>query len=163
MTQPFGQKYINEFDTPSCGTNGTQLCIGPDGILSSCQQTNESFLDNKFILGNVRDGITNLDVLDLFRSRRANILIPKQCINCPIVRCCSDCPMLCYTSTGDIHKRIGGCGEAVAHARAQLYLLKKMEENPDYPYYQRTKQHIKDTNKYDPNFHYLYLDNYEYD
>jgi len=159
----FGYTYNNTTRMNECGVFGSQLTIAPGGIISNCQMANDSYIQEcpeKVILGNIKDGITNLEHLDEMRHLEARRIEPKQCTNCPIRHACSECPMENLKMHGNLHKSSKNCGFIVAQARSQKYFAEKAEAT-DYPYYKKTIQHIKETNMYDPNYRYWYQDNYE--
>lgn len=150
--------------TAGCGAAGAMCCIGPGGLISACQMTNESYWsDNSLAYGDVYNGITNIEMLGILRYRHHDLQIPVHCKNCPISNACGECPINNLRINGSVYKITHNCGETVAYARAQQYFLKKLELNPDYPYYQKTKEFIKTHNNYDPNYRYLYLDDYKTD
>ena len=160
----FGFRYNNDFLLADCGTHGSAICIGPGGVLSMCQQANASLLGEEgkeVILGDIYNGITNLDLLTKIRNHTATKIEPKQCINCPIRRMCDNCPAINYKVYHNLNKTFHPCGNTVAGAMAQLYLYKKVKEKGDYPYYEQTIAHIENTNKFDPEYQYWYKDNYE--
>ena len=159
-----GYTYNNEPRLNTCGAWGASICLAPGGIISNCDKANVSYVEDladQTVLGNVEDGITNLKCLDELRYLEDRRIEPKQCLNCPIRHMCDECPMENLKINGNIHKYWKNCGWIVAQARAQLYFYEKVKQNPDYPYYKRTIQHIEETNMYDPTYNYWYKDNYK--
>ena len=159
-----GYTFNDEPRANKCGAWGASICLSPGGIISNCDKANASYIENnteEVILGNVEDGITNLKQLDDLRYLEERCIEPKQCINCPIRHACDECPMENLKINGNIHKFWRNCGWHVAQARAQLYFYEKVKNTPSYTHYQKTIKHIEDTNMYDPNYHYWYIDNYK--
>ena len=145
----------------SCGVNASRICLGPGGIISTCHMANESYT-NIAPFGNVKDGFTNTKLLNEFANIFRNHLIPKQCKNCPISGVCQDCYVVNYKQFGDLNKAFIDCGANVARARAQLYWGKKLKEKANRSEQEQARlDFIEKTNKYDPSYQYLYLDDYK--
>ena len=89
-----------------CGSTGHMITIAPGGILSNCQMMNSSSLDKSLeketILGNVRDGITNLNMLNFLH--HPQYFKPVQCTDCPIEFGCDFCPATNINKTGYVFK-----------------------------------------------------------
>ena len=158
---PLNEAFGKDKQFLSCGTGAYRICLGPGGIISVCHMANESYT-NIEPLGNVRDGFTNTKLLNNFANIFKNHLIPKQCKNCPISGACQDCYVVNYKQFGDLNKAFIDCGANVARARAQLYWGEKLKEKTNKSEQEQARLNfIEKTNKYDPSYQYLYLDDYK--
>ena len=158
---PLNETFGKDKQFLSCGIGAYRICLGPGGIISTCHMANESYT-NLEPFGNVRDGFTNTKLLNDFTNIFKNHLIPKQCKNCPISGACQDCYATNYKQFGDLNKAFIDCGANVARARAQLYWGKKLKEKANKSEQEQARlDFIEKTNKYDPSYQYLYLDDYK--
>lgn len=114
----------------------------------------------ELLYGTIETGITNVVLINHFRHITQLLELPVECQNCPIKYSCGACPLFGYKKTKQAFKSLPNCGASIAEAKAQLYFYQKVKANPEYPYYKDTIKHIEQTNKYDPNYTYLYLNNY---
>ena len=82
-----------------CGVGTEYLAVTPNGDLYPCHQ----FVgDEKFLLGNVYEGITNTAVRDNFKN--CNVYAKEECTNCfAKLYCGGGCAANSYHSTGDIN------------------------------------------------------------
>ena len=158
---PLNEAFGKDKQFLSCGTGAYRICLGPGGVISACHMANESYT-NIEPFGNVRDGFTNNKLLNNFANIFKNHLIPKQCKNCPISGACQDCYVVNYKQFGDLNKAFIDCGANVARARAQLYWGEKLKEKTNKSEQEQARLNfIEKTNKYDPSYQYLYLDDYK--
>jgi len=129
-------KYLDTFSRPICGADGSILAVKWDGSLYICAQLTESFILDKaleYCLGNVDDGITNLKMLDEFRSSSA-VVFDYDCFDCPFAMACEPCPAKNLLITGNINHFKFNCGASLAELRALFYMIKRAKET-NYPYF----------------------------
>ncbi|MEX1308557.1 MAG: SPASM domain-containing protein, partial [Eubacteriales bacterium] len=83
-----------------CGAGVEYFAVNPDGNLYPCHQ----FAGEKdFIIGNVSDGVTNLQLQNKFKD--AHIYTKDDCANCPVKYYCSGgCMANAYHANGDFNK-----------------------------------------------------------
>ena len=81
-----------------CGVGTEYVAVTPSGDLYPCHQ----FVgDDKFLLGNVDDGITNTDVCDEFKG--CNVYSHEECTDCfAKLYCSGGCAANAYHTTGSI-------------------------------------------------------------
>ncbi len=81
-----------------CGSGTEYMAVTPWGDLYPCHQ----FVgDEKFLLGNIWDGVTNTDCQDKFRS--CNVYAHEECRDCwAKLYCSGGCAANAYHATGDI-------------------------------------------------------------
>ncbi len=81
-----------------CGVGTEYLAVTPNGDLYPCHQ----FVgDEKFLLGNIYNGITNKNILDAFSE--CNVYSHKECKNCfAKLYCSGGCAANAYHSTGSV-------------------------------------------------------------
>ena len=81
-----------------CGSGTEYMAVTPWGDLYPCHQ----FVgDEKFLLGNIWDGVTNRDCQDKFRS--CNVYAHEECRDCwAKLYCSGGCAANAYHATGDI-------------------------------------------------------------
>lgn len=81
-----------------CGVGTEYVAVTPSGDLYPCHQ----FVgDENFLLGNIRDGITNSSVCDKFKN--CNVYSHKECRDCfAKLYCSGGCAANAYHTTGDI-------------------------------------------------------------
>ncbi len=82
-----------------CGSGTEYMAVTPWGELFPCHQ----FVgDEKYSLGNIFDGVSNLDAQDEFRS--CNIYTKEECVTCwANLYCSGGCPANAFHATGDIN------------------------------------------------------------
>ena len=82
-----------------CGSGTEYLAVTPNGDFYPCHQ----FVgDKKFLMGNVRDGITNTKLRDEFKL--CNVYSRKECENCwAKLYCSGGCAANSYHTTGSIN------------------------------------------------------------
>ena len=82
-----------------CGSGTEYMAVTPQGDLYPCHQ----FVgEEKFRLGNVRDGVTNTAVRDEFAA--CNVYARKECRNCwARLYCAGGCAANAYHSTGSVN------------------------------------------------------------
>lgn len=82
-----------------CGSGTEYLAVTPNGDFYPCHQ----FVgDKKFLMGNVRDGITNTKLRDEFKL--CNVYSRKECENCwAKLYCSGGCSANSYHTTGSIN------------------------------------------------------------
>jgi len=82
-----------------CGAGSEYLAVTPLGDLYPCHQ----FVDNpKFLMGNIKTGITNKTIYDNFKA--INVYTKPKCRNCFAKFYCSGgCAATAYNTTGDLY------------------------------------------------------------
>lgn len=82
-----------------CGVGAEYLAVTPAGDLYPCHQ----FVgDEKFLLGNVYDGVVNTEITDKFKS--CNVYEKEECKDCfAHLYCGGGCAANSYHSTGDVN------------------------------------------------------------
>jgi len=127
LDQPCGEKYMNP--GPWCGGSGLMLCVDPRGDFYPCVRYAPSSVGDapKYIFGNVRDGITDLErVRALSNVTRASQVEGTKCETCPISGGCADCAGYSYEVFGDVGKRTTFiCEMHIARVLAQVYYQNK--------------------------------------
>lgn len=83
-----------------CGSGTEYLAVTPWGDLYPCHQ----FVGNeKFLMGNVTEGVTNTQIRDLFKS--CNVYAKEKCRDCfARFYCSGGCAANAYNFHGDIHE-----------------------------------------------------------
>lgn len=136
----------------NCGMTGAQIALDADGYLYNCFRFSESSMQNKARpIGNIREKCLDRDFIEYYISRTSAHNNPK-CIGCPILHACEECPVTNYLKNGFWFNSYNNCGETVAEAKAQKYLLDRVRET-NYPYFHEYLDKVE--NMYDPNFKYL--------
>ena len=81
-----------------CGSGTEYFAVTPWGDLYPCHQ----FVgDEKYLMGNVWDGVTNTDIQENFR--KCNVYARKECDDCwARLYCSGGCAANAYHSSGDI-------------------------------------------------------------
>ena len=84
-----------------CGVSTEYLAVTPTGDLYPCHQ----FVgDDEMIVGNIYDGITHPETVDIFRGNN-NLYTRDECMNCwAKLYCAGGCAANNYHSNGDINK-----------------------------------------------------------
>ena len=106
-----------------CGSGTEYLAVTPWGDLYPCHQ----FVGNeKFLMGNVTDGITNTAIRDEFKS--CNVYAKEKCRNCfARFYCSGGCAANSYNFHGDIHNAYDiGC--ALQKKRVECAIMIKAAE-----------------------------------
>ena len=106
-----------------CGSGTEYLAVTPWGDLYPCHQ----FVGNeKFLMGNVTDGVTNTAIRDEFKS--CNVYAKEKCRNCFAKFYCSGgCAANSYNFHGDIHNAYDiGC--ALQKKRVECAIMIKAAE-----------------------------------
>lgn len=82
-----------------CGVGTEYMAVTPDGDLYPCHQ----FVgDEKFLLGNIWDGVTNKEVLNQFNE--CNVYSHKECKDCfAKLYCSGGCAANAYHTTGSVN------------------------------------------------------------
>ncbi len=106
-----------------CGSGTEYLAVTPWGDLYPCHQ----FVGNeKFLMGNVTDGVTNTAIRDEFKS--CNVYAKEKCRNCfARFYCSGGCAANSYNFHGDIHNAYDiGC--ALQKKRVECAIMIKAAE-----------------------------------
>lgn len=106
-----------------CGSGTEYLAVTPWGDLYPCHQ----FVGNeKFLMGNVADGVTNTAIRDEFKS--CNVYAKEKCRNCfARFYCSGGCAANSYNFHGDIHNAYDiGC--ALQKKRVECAIMIKAAE-----------------------------------
>ena len=83
-----------------CGAGVEYFAVNPDGNLYPCHQFAG---DSDFVIGNVLDGVTNLELQNKFKE--AHIYTKEDCANCAVKYYCSGgCMANAFHTNGDFNK-----------------------------------------------------------
>ena len=106
-----------------CGSGTEYLAVTPNGDFYPCHQ----FVgDKKFLMGNVKDGITNKELRDEFKL--CNVYSRKECKDCwAKLYCSGGCSANSYHTTGDINN-IYDFGCKLFRKRIECAIMVKIAE-----------------------------------
>jgi uncharacterized protein len=134
-----GKPNLN-IDSNWCGGNGKMLAIGTDGQLYPCFRFMKFCLNGNrepFIIGNIKDGITENEKLADLESITLASQSPEECIECPVATGCAWCTGYNYDKFGTYNKRATFiCWMHKARVLAnyyywsRLYEIGEIEERP---------------------------------
>ena len=107
-----------------CGSGTEYMAVTPAGELYPCHQ----FVgDERYLMGNIRDGVTNTSLRDEFAS--CNVYARSECENCwAKLYCSGGCAANSYHASGDI-KGIYDYGCRLFRKRMECAIMLKVDES----------------------------------
>lgn len=75
-------------NTTLCSSGKTAVAVDTAGNLSPCHRFANPSTDASYILGNIRDGVTNLELWKKIRDFRITPYLTDKCLSCPAITAC---------------------------------------------------------------------------